>query len=66
MNIKNTEPEKITNPPLLIVSLSSCCSSEMILPDWNMAEQMGSLWRAYACYICKKCGKVCEPVDAPQ
>ncbi len=34
----------------------------MIPPDWEMADMMGSMWRAYACYICKKCGKVCEPI----
>jgi len=41
--------------------LSNCCNYEMIPPDWDMAEEMGSLWRAYACYICKKCHKPCEP-----
>jgi hypothetical protein len=51
---------------LRISDVSGCCSSEMIPPDWDMVEQIGSLWRAYACYICKKCGKPCEPVDAPQ
>lgn len=40
---------------------SKCCnSSELIEPDWDAAEEMGSLWRAYACYICKKCGKACD------
>ena len=43
--------------------VSNCCNSEMIPPDWDMAEKAGSLWRAYAVYICKKCGKVCEPVE---
>lgn len=42
--------------------VSNCCGSEMIWPDWEMAEQMGSLWRAYATYICKKCNKICEPI----
>ncbi len=44
------------------MKLSNCCKSEMIPPDWEMADMMGSMWRAYACYICKKCGKVCEPI----
>ena len=66
MNVESTEHQDSTNPPLLIASVSGCCSSEMIPPDWDMAEQMGSLWRAYACYICKKCGKACKPIDAPQ
>lgn len=50
-------------PPIRIVS--SCCYAEMIPPDEDMAEQMGSMWRAYTCYICKKCGKACKPVDVP-
>ena len=57
------EPQK---PAFLLGAASGCCSSEIIPPDWDMAEKMGSLWGAYACYICKKCGKVCEPVGAPQ
>ena len=44
------------------IQVSDCCNSDMIPPDWEMAEKSGSLWRAYACYICNKCGKVCEPV----
>ena len=64
--IKSTEHEDSNNSPSPIASVSACCSSEMIPPDWDMVEQMGSLWKAYACYICKECGKVCEPVDAPQ
>lgn len=47
-------------PALSKGDVSSCCSFAMIPPDLEMAERMGSLWRAYACYICKKCGKVCE------
>lgn len=43
--------------------VSNCCGSSMIPPDLLQAEEMGSLWRAYACYICKKCGCPCEPVD---
>ena len=41
---------------------SNCCNSDMIepLPDDEL-EELGSLWRAYACYICKECGKSCEP-----
>ena len=66
MTIESTEYQESSNPPLLIARVSGCCSSKMIPPDWDMAEQMGSLWRAYACYICKKCGKPCEPVDVPQ
>ena len=37
-----------------------CCGSSVIEPDWEMAEKAGSLWRAFACYICKRCGKECE------
>lgn len=44
--------------------VSSCCSSsDMIEPDWEMAEEAGSLWRAYACYICRKCGKACDTIE---
>ena len=44
--------------------VSRCCnSSDLIEPDWEAAEEAGSLWRAYACYICKKCGKACEVVE---
>lgn len=42
------------------MELSKCCNSETIPPDWEMAEQMGSLWRAYVHYICKDCGNICE------
>lgn len=41
--------------------LSNCCNLPMIPPDWEMAEKMGILWSAYACYICIKCKKVCNP-----
>ena len=47
---------------LTALQVSNCCKSEMIPPDWDMAEEMGSLYRAYTCYICKKCKKVCEPI----
>jgi len=43
--------------------ISDCCKSDMIPPDWEMAERMGSLWMAYAVYICKGCGKVCNAVN---
>jgi hypothetical protein len=44
--------------------VSSCCSSaNMIEPDWEMADEAGSLWRAYACYICRECGKACDTVE---
>lgn len=43
---------------------SSCCSSETIPPDLEAAKNSGSLWRAYACYICKKCGQPCEVVKS--
>ncbi len=43
---------------------SKCCNTtELIEPDWDMAEKMGSMWRAYACYICKKCGKACDIIQ---
>ena len=44
-----------------LIPVSDCCSAEMIPPDLDMEEQMGSMYRAAACYICKKCNKVCEP-----
>lgn len=45
--------------------VSKCCnSSDMIEPDWDMAEEVGSMWRAYACYICKTCGKSCEVIES--
>lgn len=43
--------------------VSGCCGAEMIPPDWEAAEEAGSMWIAYACYICKTCGKVCDPVE---
>ena len=43
--------------------VSDCCSYDMLEPDWDMAENAGSLWRAYVCYICKKCEKPCTPID---
>lgn len=43
---------------------SDCCNSDMIPPDEEMMETAGSLWRAYACYICVRCGNACEAVKA--
>ncbi len=42
--------------------VSNCCHAPMIEPDEDEIETAGSLWRAYACYICKECGKPCEPI----
>lgn len=42
--------------------ISDCCKSTMIPPDWEAAENAGSLYRAYVCYICNNCGKPCEPI----
>jgi hypothetical protein len=57
--IDNTENPQHDAKPLV----SSCCfSANMIEPDWEMAEEAGSLWRAYACYICRECGKACDTV----
>jgi hypothetical protein len=47
--------------------VSSCCkSSELIPPDYEMAEEMGSLYSACTCYICKKCGKACDVIELSQ
>lgn len=43
--------------------VSKCCCSDMIEPDWEMAEERGSMWRAYVCYICKSCGKSCKAIE---
>lgn len=43
--------------------VSDCCGAKVLPPDWDKAEQMGSLWRAYTCYICKECGFACKVVD---
>ena len=43
--------------------VSNCCCSDMVEPDWDMAEQLGSMWRAYVNYICKGCGQVCEAIE---
>lgn len=43
-------------------SISDCCGAKMIPPDFEIAKQAGSLWKAWACYICKKCGKSCKPI----
>lgn len=45
------------------IIVSGCCNYIMIPPDWEAAEKAGSMWRAYACYICKKCGKPCEAIE---
>ena len=59
-NVNNTT-ENQHDEKLLV---SSCCSSSnMIVPDWEMAEGAGSLWMAYACYICEECGKACYTVE---
>lgn len=49
---------------LVVISfVSDCCRAEMIPPDEEAAEKAGSLCWAYLCYICKECGKACEPVE---
>ena len=46
------------------VLVSDCCKTpDLIEPDWDMAEEMGSMWRAYVCYICKKCENSCDVVE---
>jgi len=48
------------------VLVSKCClTDDMIPPDDEMIDsgKAGSLWRAYACYICRKCGKACDTVE---
>lgn len=40
---------------------SKCCNFKVIPPaSEEEIEKAGSMWRAWACYICKKCGKACE------
>lgn len=43
--------------------VSNCCAGDMVEPDDEITESMGSLWRAYDCYLCKSCGKPCDPVN---
>lgn len=44
--------------------LSDCCMSpDIVQPDLEMAEQMGSMWRVFTSYICKKCGSPCNVVQ---
>lgn len=43
--------------------VSKCCGSEMIPPDLEAAEGAGSLYSAFLCHICKKCGKPCAPSE---
>jgi hypothetical protein len=50
-------------PVLPHATVSGCCKAGMIPPDWDAVEEAGSLWPAYASYICKSCGKQCEPID---
>lgn len=43
--------------------VSDCCGHSMIPPASDEEIEMaGSMWRAYASYICKKCSKACGPV----
>jgi len=58
--------EGIPNEVPAEIEVSNCCKYKMIPPDWEMADKAGSLWRAYACYICKKCGNACEPILIPK
>ena len=46
----------------ILPEVSDCCGYEMIPPDLEAAENAGSLYRSFCCYICAKCGKVCEPM----
>lgn len=43
--------------------LSKCCNADTIPPDYEMAKNMGSLYRAYLYHICKKCGKACDIIE---
>lgn len=43
--------------------ISDCCGAKMIPPDEDAADEAGALCWAYLCYICKECGKACEPVE---
>lgn len=54
---------RAATPIKIIREVSDCCKSDMIPPDLDAAENAGSLYRAHLCYICKKCGKVCEPIN---
>lgn len=42
--------------------LSDCCHFKMIPPE-DEEDIMGSMWRAYTCYICLKCEKPCNPLE---
>ena len=48
------------------VIVSDCCKSKQVIePESDEdVETMGSLWAAYACYICKQCGKACNMVES--
>lgn len=47
--------------------VSVCCGFSMIPPaSEEELERAGSMWGAYACYICRKCGEVCEPINKSQ
>jgi hypothetical protein len=62
MKSKLKQTKKPQHDAKLLVS-SCCSSSDMIEPDLEAAEEAGSLWRAYACYICRKCGKACDTIE---
>jgi len=66
MQNSEQKPEQQPQPILQKASVSGCCNADMIPPDWDAAEEAGSMWRACACYLCKSCGKPCEPIDVPQ
>jgi hypothetical protein len=43
--------------------VSACCGTTDMIPPEDDFEKYGSMWRAYACYICRKCGKTCDTVE---
>jgi hypothetical protein len=65
MNYDEQKPNNILPPVLHKANISVCCNADMIPPDWDALEKDGSLWPASACYICKSCGKLCEPIGVP-
>jgi len=62
MKPKNTHSENRVVEETPIVS--NCCGTSDMIPPTSEEEieSAGSNWRAFACYICRKCGKACEAV----
>ena len=44
--------------------ISRCCEGSMIPPDTELADNMGTLAKAFDCWICRICSEPSMPIDS--